>query len=116
MNRRRVSKVVWWLLPLFALRGLVPAGFMLSTVDGELSMIVCHGAAKHGSADGQSRHDARSICAYAVAPGAAPMASLLPVHFAADVEGTHEQVEYATADIPFGPARAQQSRAPPVLS
>lgn len=115
-NRRTASKVVWWLLPLFALRALVPAGFMLEATGGGLSMVVCHGGGQRAQDDGQSQHEARSLCSFAVAPSAAPTAAAVVISTAVVIAVDLVKDDVASAAIPFGPVRAQQSRAPPVLS
>lgn len=42
MNRPRLYSCLLWLLPLFALRAIIPAGFMLSpSAAGELRLVLC---------------------------------------------------------------------------
>ena len=141
MQRKLTTKLIWWLLPLFALRGLVPAGFMLDASHGGLSMVICSGgvyktvqvdrnghfagapvAADHASDstatghDSSGTHESASLCPFAVAPGAAPMAAALPVALGSAVVVDKLTDDVAGLHSPFGPARTQQSRAPPYFS
>jgi hypothetical protein len=43
MTAARKYTLIWILLPLLALRGLVPAGFMVDTSGGTLSIVMCGG-------------------------------------------------------------------------
>jgi hypothetical protein len=43
MSRRRLRRCTAWLLPLLAVRLLVPAGFMVSVSDGGLDIVLCSG-------------------------------------------------------------------------
>lgn len=119
MNPRVHKQVIWWLLPLFALRGLVPAGFMLDTSQGELSIIVCPGHAtqsQSGNHDAPSGKQDATVCPFAAATSAGPLANAVPFG-AADVQPDQfNLVDLADSELPFGPARAQQSRAPPHFS
>ena len=114
-----------WLLPLLAMRALVPAGFMIDTSHGAMSVIVCPGhqhqtdenQAGHSSNQGKSgSHDTVTLCPFAAAATAGPMADLptMAVGSALVVDQVSDDV--SALDLPFGPARAQQSRAPPLFS
>ena len=126
MSMRRTRKIILWLLPLFALRGVVPAGTMLDIAsDGRIEVVMCDGMARaagghiahahHHDHGNHSQHDTAQ-CPFAVAASAATTpsipvlpAAVAPVRFV-DVVDTIEFIGL------FGPSRAQQSRAPPVLS
>jgi hypothetical protein len=43
MTASRKYTLIWLLLPLLALRGLVPAGFMVDTSGGAFSIVMCGG-------------------------------------------------------------------------
>jgi len=161
MTASRKYKLIWMLLPLLALRGLVPAGFMVDTSGGTLSIVMCggtgplaaglsrasghsvhqvdhgqidHSQMDHGQMDPVQQHVAvqteghashhgsdhdkhkNSICPFAIAGSAATLANIpsLP----ADIEPV--RIVAATYIVAlhglFGPSRAQQSRAPPLIS
>ena len=44
MKLRRFNRWILWLLPLLAVRALVPAGFMLSAENGALQVVLCSGS------------------------------------------------------------------------
>ena len=134
MKHRRIHKLTWWLLPLFALRGLVPVGFMVNVSSGELSMAVCpmhqsvgtgQSAADRSLVDlvaGQSdwaqknKNDSKSECPFAAALSSATFVGVsTPAQVPAAVGGFSRN-ETAVTHVPFGPYRAQQSRAPPRYS
>ena len=107
-----------WLLPLLALRALVPAGFMIDTSHGAVSVIVCpgHEVPHHPDNSGKTGATASvSICAFAAASGAAPIIDV-PVIALASALADQVSSDVSTLDFPFGPTRAQQSRAPPYSS
>ena len=128
MKIRRLNKLIWWLLPLLALRGLVPAGFMLDTSHGQLAIVVCPGHipaatpvdhADHAGHFGKEAPDdeqSRStLCPFALSAGPAPLTSLAAVVAGAPVD-VFESVDHQGPELPFGPARTHHSRAPPSLS
>ena len=43
MKLRRFNRWLIWLLPLLAVRALIPAGFMLSAENGTLQVVLCSG-------------------------------------------------------------------------
>jgi hypothetical protein len=117
---------MWLLLPLLALRGLVPAGYMIDVTERGLSLVVCESgiykdAVPHN--DGEHHHEKNShgghdhsICPFAVAALGAPAPNV--VTLATVVEVAIDRVR-DSADVVascFGPSRAQQSRAPPVFA
>jgi hypothetical protein len=133
MTHRRIHKLIWWLLPLFALRGLVHVGFMVNVSDGDLSMAVCPmhqsvGVAQStvdrslvdlvaGQSDSpQNKNDSKSECPFAAALSSATFVGVsAPVQLHAAIVGFNRN-ESTVAHVPFGPSRAQQSRAPPRYS
>jgi hypothetical protein len=134
MTHRRIHKLIWWLLPLFALRGLVPVGFMVNVSSGELSMAVCPmhqnvEAAQSpvdrsivdlvgGQTDSsqKNKNDSKSECPFAAALSSATFVGVsTPAQVPAAVGGFSRN-ETAVIHVPFGPSRAQQSRAPPRYS
>jgi len=124
MTRRRIHTLIWCLLPLFALRGMVPAGFMVNLSGGDLSMTVCpmHQSADAGRADGghtdagQHKKTASSVCPFAAALTSATFIGIAVPAFAFVVTESIDVGDVASRYIPFGPSRAQQSRAPPYFS
>jgi hypothetical protein len=133
MTHRRIHKLIWWLLPLFALRGLVPVGFMANVSDGDLSMAVCPmhqsvGVAQStvdrslvdlvaGQTDSsQNKNGSKSECPFAAALSSATFVGVsTPAQVPALAVGFN-RTETTVAHVPFGPSRAQQSRAPPRYS
>jgi hypothetical protein len=129
MTSRRTHKIIWWLLPLLALRSLVPAGLMIDTSQGGVSMVVCTGVHKSTPMEergapattthdhlGQHGHDSNAICPFAVAATGAPTPAVLPM-----VLGAVSVIDAISSDVvafhsTFGPLRVQQSRAPPYFS
>jgi hypothetical protein len=75
MSMRRQYKLIWWLLPLLALRGLVPVGFMLDMSHGDVAMVVCPGHLP-GTSESGADHGQPSpkLCPFAVAAAAGPTA------------------------------------------
>jgi hypothetical protein len=134
-SKRRLNRWAQWLLPLIALRALVPAGFMLS-VDAEgLALAFCsgeiavatqqqaghehqHGAQHDTGGHGEdSSHSAQEHvpCPYSLTASATPFetphlagVALIPCDDSAD---------RSTAFTPTtGPLRADRIRGPPHLS
>jgi hypothetical protein len=139
MTHRRIHKLIWWLLPLFALRGLVPVGFMVNVSGGELSMAVCpmHQNVETGQSRvdqtrgdrslvdlvaGQSdssqknKNDSKSECPFAAALSSATFVGVSTPAQVPVAVGGFSRNETAAIHVPFGPSRAQQSRAPPHYS
>jgi len=121
MTHRRIHKLIWWLLPILALRGMVPVGFMVNLSGGELAMAVCHGihkpadAATQSESSDKSQQSGTSVCPFTAAGSSATFlgVSIPSIDFAAadDVSADETVGHY----LPFGPSRVQQSRAPPAL-
>ncbi len=69
MTFRPTPKLIWLLVSLFALRGLIPAGYMLDTTGGSLSIVMCggNGPLKPSAPDphkghaGHEHHHAQSV-------------------------------------------------------
>jgi hypothetical protein len=134
MTSQRKYTLIWLLLPLLALRGLVPAGFMIDTSGGRLSMMLCSGSVSttmvtgehaqhlHHAGQGSSgehgqhgEHGGNSVCPFAAAGMGAPAPHLLTITL--DAQVTDEiSVDLVAFHSPFGPSRVQQSRAPPYFS
>jgi hypothetical protein len=123
MSMRRHYKLIWWLLPLLALRGLVPVGFMLDTSHGELAIVVCPG---HVGAQGSTSSDpdapgtqhnqsASRLCPFAIAAGPALQASAAGVvSFVAISQEVIPSAAVSTASIKA--QHAHLIRGPPALS
>jgi hypothetical protein len=139
MARRSLQRVIYWLLPLLAVRALIPVGFML-TLDAEgLHLVACptqsaplaaaldsaavaHDTHAHHAADKPSNAHAaheeatqlESPCPYALAALALPA----PAH---SVGAPHEAVDPPpeSGSLLFasnGPARTDRIRGPPQFS
>jgi hypothetical protein len=145
MTTRRTSRLIWLLVSLFALRGLIPAGYMLDTTGGSLSIVMCggngplkpsapdphlghaghehhhaHGAGGDAGAavgGGHEEHDKHSgsMCPFALA-GSAPTPSMASPPIALAQTQSVDVVKVVSFHGLFGPSRAQQSRAPPYFS
>jgi len=125
MQKKRINKSIWLLLPLLVLRGLLPAGSMLGvTAAGSLSIVVCDSGvandaatahAEHHHGNGSAQHD-HSICPFALSAAGAPAPSLPQIPAVAAVAIDRVCEECSTLAGLSGPTRAQQSRAPPAFS
>ena len=124
MSPRRNSHfwVAALVLPLLALRALVPSGFMATSVAGSMQMVFCEPGAMaghhHPAAHDGARHSKAvdQTCPFAQSAGPAPLPSL-PV-LATDAAPRAFAVILAVAQtVPaFGPARQQTPRGPPTLT
>jgi hypothetical protein len=129
----RRAKVPQWLtslvMAMLCLRALVPAGFMLASVDGQLAVVLCDADAKtlphdpaahhhHGGHDHATHHHANPdpTCPYAQSAGPAPLPAL-PVLAATAIAGDCVQPAYQAQNYAhFGPTRQQSPRGPPSLA
>ena len=135
----RSRKFTWLLLALLALRGLVPAGYMIDTTGGSLSLVVCSSGvysaaaqadhSKHAEhhhhhqnshqneeSNKESAASDHSICPFALAATGAPTPVLPAIDVAASTEIGRIVDNGSSLFGTFGPSRAQQSRAPPSFS
>ncbi|HYM33857.1 MAG TPA: DUF2946 family protein [Steroidobacteraceae bacterium] len=130
MTPVRKHRILWLLLPLLALRGLVPAGYMIDATEHGLSIVVCesgiygdllasdatkHHHGHHTSDSHRSQHD-HSICPFAIAATGAPAPSAVTLATVVDVAIDRVRDTHVVIANRFGPSRAQQSRAPPYFS
>ena len=137
MSLNVTRTIALWMLPFFALRGMVPAGYMLDVSGGKLAMALCSGIvhsppsmgdtqraqyqhhgqsndSHHGGHEHQKHGD--SMCPFAVAAAAVTASNVAPPPVGIDPA---EFVDVAETSILIGlsgPLRAQQSRAPPFFS
>jgi hypothetical protein len=125
--RRLRERVILLLLPLLALRVLVPEGFMPRIGAGhEVSMQMCHGDAQSAAAmrllheqpatptDGDhssQRHD--TPCVFAASAGATPVPLLLALPDAAATPDAVPRPTFVTP-VPRVTHRIQSARAPPL--
>ena len=135
---RHIKKPGWATLLILGvafLRGLVPAGFMLAPVDGNLAIVLCaldqpvaalqggampaghhhmHGAEDHAAHPHGAHGD--PTCPYAQSGGPAPLPTL-PV-LAAGTLFEHPRLPAAVTQtlLSFGPIRQPSSRGPPPLA
>lgn len=113
-----------WVLAMLCLRALVPAGFMLVPVDGQLAVVLCDAdaarAARHHAGPDHSGHhhhlQSDPTCPYAQSAGPAPIPAPpalvpQPVVNAPIVVAHRDQIP-----AHCGPFRKQSPRGPPHLA
>jgi hypothetical protein len=133
--KTRWQRWIVWLLPFLVARALVPAGFMLSVVDGGLDLTFCPSVTSVAQAAGQhhdaSHHDAShahdqgehsdhyrasdtSACPFGVAGGASMVANYALADFAL---ATPAELlpSYTAPRAANRPIRAQRIRGPPAI-
>lgn len=120
MSRRRLRLVIALLLPLMALRALLPAGYMVAAESGELGIVLCSdGLAAWGThAPSDPEHDdkrqpAGEDCAFANATFNAPVPHLLTSVAAPVPEFRFASVTSTQLPPATGPPRQTGARAPP---
>lgn len=125
ISRRRLHLVLTLLLPLMALRALLPAGYMPVSENGELRVVMCsQGLMQPGDPadNGNDRGDGHQLppnageCPFAHAmvaapPVAATLGIAVPAPVLLFVSRTDGQLPPAT-----GPPRRTPARAPPAFS
>jgi len=126
MTHRRAHTLICWLLPLLALRGLVPVGFMIDVSQGDVAMVVCpghhivanegSGTSGHGEHGTPAKQLSTAPCPFVVAAGGAPLATVLPIPMELAQIVAVVTDDFVGPELPFGPTRTQQSRAPPYFS
>jgi hypothetical protein len=136
MMSRHIRQLSWLLLALLALRGLVPAGYMVDATADGLSIVVCDSgiyAAAAQLSSGQTAHrhhhhdgngegkessgiSDHSICPFAIAATGASAPSLPLLETVTSVVVDRVASNQAVVTSLSGPSRAQQSRAPPYFS
>ena len=113
-----------WVLAMLCLRALVPAGFMLASVDGQLAVVLCDAdaarAAHHDAGQDHPGHHHHlqldPTCPYAQSAGPAPLPAQpavgpQPVVTAPALVARRDQVHALC-----GPPRKQSPRGPPHLA
>jgi hypothetical protein len=119
VNASRRRLLIALLLPVLALRVLLPAGFMPLAEGGELRIVMCsEGMQIPGtdSGDGHPQGDDMGKCPFASAGSPAPPSYFVAGAIAAPL-GT-QFISLAAEDLPpsTGPPRAAAARAPPFHS
>ncbi len=121
-RRLRLLCLLAFVLPVLALRALVPAGFMAAPVDGTLQIVLCQPGAMtghhhhSGSPDSGPQLEVDPTCPYAQSAGPALMPTL-PVLPAVATMHRLEPPEAATQTrLTLGPLRQQFPRGPPTLA
>ena len=124
MSPRRNSRfwVAALVLPLLALRALVPSGFMASSVAGSMQMVFCEPGAMaghHHPAAHDGGHHSKAVdqtCPFAQSAGPAPLPSI-PVLAADSAPSGVEPILTVSQTAPAsGPERQQTPRGPPTLA
>lgn len=118
MSRRRLRLLIALLLPLMALRALLPAGYMVAAESGELGIVMCSdGLAAWGTPAPDPEHEdgqpAGEDCAFANATFNAPTPHLLTSVTAPVPEFRFDSVSSAQLPPATGPPRQTGARAPP---
>jgi hypothetical protein len=122
MTRRRLHFVIALLLPLMALRAMLPAGYMLDARHGELRMVMCSaGLYLPASGDdhpsgGHPLQSSAGDCVFAHAAVSAPS-----IQFIVAVIEPPRNVRFVSLPVDSlppatGPPRVAAARAPPALS
>ncbi len=128
ISRRRLHLVIALLLPLLALRTLVPAGYMVTAADGGLRIVICdagfaggntpahhhgdHHGHQHGGTDPQPSGGEHCPFAHAAVNAPPPLlvsGALVPLLQVTFTSRSSEQLPPAT-----GPPRQTSARAPPL--
>lgn len=121
ISRRRISGWIALLLPLMALRAMLPAGYMPVAADGELRIVMCSaGLAGQTDADGNSDHPAPSLgmdggCLFGHAATIAPPSAIPCCAFAPSLVSFVSRSSALTPPS-TGPPRVTAARAPPSFS
>jgi hypothetical protein len=133
-----------FVLAMLLLRALVPTGFMLAPVDGQLALVLCdadssaylhphaghehaghdraggdmpgHDMAGHDHSGGHQHTHPDSTCPYAQSGGASPLPFGAALAAPAVPSAAILQVIVAQTTAHFGPARQQSPRGPPHLA
>jgi hypothetical protein len=122
ISRRRLELAILLMLPLMLLRGLLPAGYMVSGQQGELRVVMCADGLQAapgdhaGTGEGHPDLSGTGDCPFAQATFHAP-----PVQFVAGVVAPISEIRFissAAEQLPpaTGPPRQRAARAPPALS
>jgi hypothetical protein len=120
MTPFRRHLLLYWLLPVLLVRALIPVGFMLEWRDGHASVVVCTGIVQsehqHEHAGQPSAQSSLTVCPFAESLGTPSLAFALPQWVAPPQPGVFAELAPSLVELPFGPIRTQQSRAPPALA
>ena len=124
MSPRRNSRfwVAALVLPLLALRALVPSGFMATSVAGSMQMVFCEPGAMaghHHHAEHDTGHHSKAVdqtCPFAQSAGPAPLPSLPVLATDAAPHGFALILAVSQTAPAFGPQRQQTPRGPPTAA
>lgn len=113
-----------WVLAMLCLRALVPAGFMLAPVEGQLAVVLCdadaaRAAHHHAGQDHPGHHHHLQLdptCPYAQSAGPAPLPALPAMDPQPVVSTPIPVVHLGQVYAPCGPPRQQSPRGPPHLA
>lgn len=116
VTRSRRHLLIALLLPLLALRALLPTGYMAEAQAGEFRLVMCaEGLHLPQDSDGQDPAGENGLCLFAHAAQAAVPAAPFVVPAAPDVAPALPGIGHLLAPT-TGPPRAELARGPPSFS
>ncbi|MFI4868229.1 MAG: hypothetical protein ACHQDD_02615 [Steroidobacterales bacterium] len=115
MSRRRAEFWMLWLLPLLAMRLLLPSGVMPAHSPHGFALVLCSSQHLRSAPDPGHAH-AEALCPFAAAATPAPPASLMQAAVAAAPSSLAPLTCQAQCSGHSGAARSQFARAPPSFS
>ena len=120
-RRLRLLCLLAFVLPVLALRALIPAGFMAASVDGTMQIVLCQPGAMtghhhHGSPDSAPAVEVDTTCPYAQSAGPALMPTLPVLPAIAAMHRLQPPAAIAQTHLTFGPRREQSPRGPPSIA
>ena len=117
-TNRLATRRTLLVLAMLALRALVPAGYMLAPVDGQLALVLCAAnaslAGHHHAHPGHTHFD--PTCPFAQSAGPAPPPAFPVLAPAAVATAVAVPAQLSQRFVHFGPARQHSPRAPPQFS
>lgn len=123
-RRLRLYCLVAFVLPVLALRALIPAGFMAAPVDGTLQIVLCQPEIMAGGHHHHHHHnpqdpaplDVDPTCPYAQSAGPALMPTLPVLPAAVAMHRPEPPAATTQTQLSCGPPRQQSPRGPPILA
>ncbi len=122
-RRLRLLCLLALVLPVLAMRALVPAGFMAASVDGTLQIVLCQPGAMAGHhhhhrapPDSAPAVEVDPTCPYAQSAGPALLPTLAVLPAAAMMHRLETPAAATQTRLTFGPLRQCFPRGPPTLA